>query len=278
MIGLGLLGSAIAERLAASGFPLVGFDIDGTRTASFESAGGEIAASVAEVMQRCDRVVLALPTSDVASAVLADAGASLRAGSILIDATTGHPDEEAARGEQLAARGIGYLDATIGGSGTQVRQQKVIVMVGGRRDDYDACADVWESFASRAFYLGSWGCGARMKLVFNMALGLHRAVLAETLMFARRYGLSMESALEVLRAGPAYSRVVDTKGEKMLRREFAPEGRLSQHLKDVRLMIEAGRLCGARLPLTGLHRQLLEQVEAEGYGDLDNSAIIRAFD
>jgi 3-hydroxyisobutyrate dehydrogenase-like beta-hydroxyacid dehydrogenase len=81
----------------------------------------------------------------------------------------------------------------------------------------------------------------------------------------------------VLKAGPAYSRAMDVKGHKMLGGDFAPEARLAQHLKDVRLILKTAETHGARVPLSTLHRQLLEEAEAAGYGAADNSAIIEVF-
>jgi 3-hydroxyisobutyrate dehydrogenase-like beta-hydroxyacid dehydrogenase len=134
------------------------------------------------------------------------------------------------------------------------------------------------TFAGRIFYMGACGAGARMKLVANLALGLHRAVLAETLAFARASDISPEDALEVLKAGAAYSRVMDDKGKKMLDHDFTVEARLSQHLKDVRLILAAANAKKAKTPLSQVHRQLLERLEAAGYGDVDNSAIVMAYE
>ena len=111
-----------------------------------------------------------------------------------------------------------------------------------------------------------------------MALGLHRAVLAETLAFARACEVSPTDALEVLKAGAAYSRVMDDKGQKMLDHDFSVEARLSQHLKDVRLILAAAGAKRAKAPLSLVHRQLLESLEAAGYGEVDNSAIIMAYE
>src|SRR5262249_22050464 len=152
-----------------------------------------------------------------------------------------------------------YLDAEIGGSSRQVRERDVIVLCGGDRAVYDQCADVFDCFARRTFYLGPWGSGARMELAMNLVLGLNRAVLAEGLTFAEALGLDPQTALDVLQAGPAWSRVMETKGAKMLHRDFVPEARLSQHLKDVRLILAAGERAGADLPLSTLHRELLEK-------------------
>lgn len=116
-----------------------------------------------------------------------------------------------------------------------------------------------------------------MKLVVNLVLGLNRAVLAEALTFAKSLGLEPQSALAILKASPARSEVMETKGAKMLAEDFSPQAKLSQHLKDVRLILAAGERTGALLPLSRVHRELLARAEAAGYGELDNSAIVRAF-
>jgi 3-hydroxyisobutyrate dehydrogenase-like beta-hydroxyacid dehydrogenase len=90
-------------------------------------------------------------------------------------------------------------------------------------------------------------------------------------------GLDLSMALSVLTNSAAYSRVMDAKGRKMIDREFTPQAKLSQHLKDVRLILDAGKRGQARLPFSELHQQLLESLESAGCGDLDNSAIIHAF-
>ena len=112
-----------------------------------------------------------------------------------------------------------------------------------------------------------------MKLVTNLVLGLNRAALAEGLAFAQQLDLDLTQTLDVLRRSMAYSRIMDTKGEKMITQDFTPQAKLSQHLKDVRLMLAASVL---PLPLSETHRRLLEKAEVLGYGEADNSAVIRA--
>ena len=90
-------------------------------------------------------------------------------------------------------------------------------------------------------------------------------------------GIDLEAALQVLIGSMAYSRIMDTKGRKMLEGDFRTQARLSQHLKDIRLILDAAATAGQELPLTETHRRLLEAAEAAGFGDADNSAIIRAF-
>jgi 3-hydroxyisobutyrate dehydrogenase-like beta-hydroxyacid dehydrogenase len=278
MVGLGLLGTALAERLLQSGWAVTGFDLDPERRAALARLGGRPAAELRETLAAADRLVLSLPTSQDVEAVLDGLGPSLRAGLVVIDTTTGDPDRTAALGAALAARGVRYLDAAVSGSSEQVRAADAVLLVGGEPADFAACADLFGCFARRWLYAGPWGAGARLKLVVNLVLGLNRAALAEGLAFARACGVSPETALEALRAGAAYSRVMDVKGRKMIAGDFTCQARLSQHLKDVRLILAQGRRAGAYLPLSAVHEQLLERLEAAGLGRADNAAIIRAFE
>ncbi len=276
LIGLGLVGAALAERFSGA-FEVVGFDVDAEKAVALRKAGGSVADGPAQVAQQCERIVLSLPTSDVAASVLAQMQSVLAPGRVVIDTTTGEPEQMAGFGRDLAQHGILYLDASIGGSSAQVRSAQSIVICGGDPSAFEACRDVFSMFSRRVFLVEPSGSGGRMKLVLNLVLGLNRAALAEGLSYAAACGLDRDAALEILKDGPAYSRVMDTKGRKMLSGDFTPEARLSQHLKDVRLILAQGASHGARLPLTSLHAGLLSRLEAEGWGGEDNSAIIRAF-
>lgn len=276
LIGLGLVGTALAERWRAAGWTVIGYDIAEKQRDALQQLGGNVAESAHAVFDIVDRIVLSLPTSDIAAAVLESVTVSL-AGKTIIDTTTGEPDAMAALGRSVAERGGRYLDATIAGSSAQIRSGEVLVLVGGEADVIADCDPLFRTFAKDVFPVGACGAGARMKLVVNLVLGLHRAVLAEGLAFAERTGVDPRRALEVLRAGPTYSRVMDTKGEKMLAGDFTPQARLAQHLKDVRLILSTGAAAEAVLPLSTLHAELLAGLVAQGAGELDNSAIIQAF-
>lgn len=274
LIGIGLVGTALAERLRRADFPVIGFDTSGEAMDRLRRLGGIPTDGPADVALRCQRTLISLPDSAIVQRVVTDLQPSLAAGSILVDTTTGDPAHAAVLGAALAGSGVDFLDAAICGNSEEVRRREVVVVAGGPASAFARCTDIFASFARRSFHLGGWGAGLHMKLTTNLVLGLHRAVLAEGLAFAESVGLSPEVALEVLHASSSYSRVMDLKGRKMILSDFSPQARLSQHLKDVRLMLATGAEAGARLPLTDLHRRLLEEAEAAGLGPADNSAII----
>lgn len=275
LIGIGLLGSELGQRLLNGGRRVLGYDVNAERCAAFQQQGGAIARDAGEVFARCERVLLSLPSHDEVSAVVAARATLLRRGQTIIDTTTGDPGSTEALAAGLVARGVVYLDATISGSSAQVRSGVAVMMVGGERSAFDACGDLFGLLAAEAFHTGPVGTGAKMKLVTNLVLGLNRAVLAEGLAFAGGLALDPGLALAIMRRSPAYSRVMDAKGEKMIRGDFVPEARLSQHLKDVRLIVESGTDAGLPMPLSQAHREILEAAEAAGLGGFDNSAIIR---
>lgn len=276
LVGLGLLGSALAERLLSKGWSVSGFDVDAERCAALADSGGVALPGLSDVAA-FDLIVLSLPTSQVVADVVSSLRDELRAGQTIVDTTTGSPADVESVADVLADLGIDYLDATIGGSSQQARDGDVIIMAGGPVAAFDRCRGLFDDLAKRTFHLGPAGSGSRMKLAVNLVLGLNRAVLAEGLGFAESLGLDQATTLEVLKASPAASTVMVTKGEKMLTSDFAPQARLAQHLKDVQIILNTGQMAGVNLPMSTVHQTLLEELVESGHGDLDNSAIIKAF-
>ena len=268
IIGLGLVGSALAELLLARGDAVIGCDIDPARNAALAAKGGEAVSTPADVAARCDRILLALMTTAIVRQVVEGEDGILSAArrpSCILDTTTGDPDETAALAGRLAGQGVAYLDATISGSSAQIRRREGTFMVGGAPESFARHRDLLAVFSDRVYHLGPAGSGSRAKLASNLVLGLNRLVLAEGLVFAERLGLDL----------PAYSAAMDVKGRQMIAGDFTPVARLRQHLKDVELILEYARQAGQELPLSDVHRDLLGHAVAAGDGDLDNAAVIR---
>ncbi len=275
MIGLGLMGTAFVERLLDAGYPVYVYNRTREKADSLIARGARWSDNPLAV---CDRVLVSLYTTETVIEVLEQLKDGLRPDQIVIDTTTGEPQQTAMLGARLAAQGVHYLDAPFSGSSEQTRRGEATAIVGGRREVFERCRDLFDHCAAKATYAGECGNGARMKLVTNLVLGLNRAALAEGLVFAKALGLDVAAALEILMSSMAYSRIMETKGTKMIEGDFRPQARLSQHLKDLRLMINAAAESGQELPLTETHQRLLEVAESAGFGDADNSAVIQAFE
>jgi 3-hydroxyisobutyrate dehydrogenase-like beta-hydroxyacid dehydrogenase len=124
------------------------------------------------------------------------------------------------------------------------------------------------------FHIGGVGDGGRAKLAINLILGLNRLALAEGLVFAARLGLDPAAFLPVARKSAAYSQIMDVKGDRMVRNQFDPEGRVRQTLKDVHMMLEQAQARGQHLPMLQVHCDVLEACVRNGEGDRDNSIVI----
>ena len=275
MIGLGLLGSAITQRLLEHGLEVVGFDIEPGRALEL---GIETADSPAQLAARVERIVLCLPDSDAVEEVCGGSSGLLSAAAsrleLVIDCTTGDPDRSEALAGRMGGAGIAFVEAEVSGSSELMLSGEAALLVGAEPGSLEAATELLDALSPVVFHLGPVGAGAKMKLVSNLAVGLNRLVLAEALYLAERVGVEPGALLEVLRAGPGHSRAGELKGGKMVKSDYSPEARLAQHLKDVELILDLGDAAGADLPLSRLHRELLARGVEEGLGDLDNSSII----
>jgi 3-hydroxyisobutyrate dehydrogenase-like beta-hydroxyacid dehydrogenase len=278
IIGLGLLGSAIAERLTERGLAPIGFDVNSERRDEAAGRGVAIVNSVDEVLGSCELILLSLPNGDIVDKLLAEVGDKLRAGQTIIDTTTAAPEQMTAHAEFLKPRGVGYVEAEVAGSSAQARKGEVLVFAGGDDADLAKCQTVLTAFAAEVHHAGPVGNAAKWKLVHNLILGLHRAVLAEGLALAEALGLDAARLLDVLRRTPAASTVMTTKGPKILARDFTPQATVRQHLKDVRLILATAAQAQAMTPLSQLHADLLERTIDLGHSESDNTAVITAFD
>ncbi|MGH6672929.1 MAG: NAD(P)-dependent oxidoreductase [Xanthobacteraceae bacterium] len=272
LAGIGLMGEVYARRLLAAAFSVVGFDIDPARNKRIEEIGGR-AGSLAAIAETCDPIVLAVFTTDQVEDVVERALLPIASGKIVLCTSTCDPDRIAA----LAARvggSLRFLKTPVSGTSEQVRRGEGVGLIGGEAAIAAAAAPVLDALFPTRFHIGKAGDGGRAKLAINLILGLNRMALAEGLVFAERLGLDPAAFLKVARASAASSQVMDTKGPKMVSGNFAPEGYVRQHLKDVHLMLDQARRVGQKLPLLEVHQEALEACMRHGEGDADNSIII----
>jgi putative dehydrogenase len=278
LIGVGLLGQALAHRLLGAGFEVIGFDVDPAKSARLAELGGRAAVSIADVVKRCQPIVLAVFSTDQVEQVIAGEllpALGERSDKIVLCASTCDPDRIAALGERVSARGLRLLETPISGASGQVSRGEGVGLIGGDPQTVSEMEPILRVLFPTYFHIGRIGDGGRAKLAVNLILGLNRLALAEGLVFAGRLGLDPAAFLKVARSSAAYSQVMDVKGGKMTRDEFTAEGRVTQHLKDVHLMLEQAERARQRLPLLEVHADVLEACVRAGEGDLDNSAVIK---
>jgi 3-hydroxyisobutyrate dehydrogenase-like beta-hydroxyacid dehydrogenase len=277
LIGLGLVGKALATRLIASGHEVIGFDIHAPACQQAAQIGVTLAPTVGDIGNKADVILLSLPDSETVSRVVADEqlGSHLRQGTLVLDTTTGCPSDAAYFANRFITREVRFIDVTLSGSSEDIVRGEAVALVGAERED--SLSAIVDRFARKAFYLGHAGAGCLSKLVVNHIMGLNRAALAEGLALGEKAGLDLSQLLPILKESAAYSRVMDMKGQRMVESDYEPASRLSQHAKDVGLILKLGEELGAYLPLEQLHQALLEAAIASGYADADNAALIEVF-
>ncbi len=277
LIGLGLLGQALAHRLTGAGFAVAGFDIDPDKTTKLVEIGVQPAHSISDLAQRCTPIVLAVFSTDqVEDVVERELMPVLGDGSkaIVLCASTCDPDRIAVLNARVEPRGLRLLETPISGSSGQVARGEGVGLIGGDPAVAAEVEPILRVLFPTYFHIGKVGDGGRAKLAINLILGLNRVALAEGLTFAQRLGLDPAAFLDVARKSAAYSQVMDVKGAKMVDRDFTPEGRVTQHLKDVHLMLEQAERIGQRLPALEVHADILEACVQHGEGELDNSIVV----
>lgn len=276
LIGIGLMGSALAHRLLHAGFDVIGFDLDPARREALEKAGGRSANSVLEVADRCDHVLIAVLTVQQVEEVVEGGNGLAAAGkplTVLCTATC-DPGRIASLASRAAARGMAFLDAPVSGSSGQVAKGDGLGLIAGDRAEAERAAPVIDAIYPRNVFVGPAGAGSKAKLAINLALGLNRLALAEALVFSERIGLDPSTFLAIARQSAAYSQIMDVKGQKMIERDFAPQGRIVQSHKDFSLIVDEAARAGQRLPMAEALVNILEGCIANGEGDWDNSAVI----
>lgn len=278
VIGLGLMGSRMSANLMKRGFALRGYDPDDSRRSEFEALGGQPASSPADAVAGCWAALLSLPDSGVSREVCLGQSGIIGAGAgglEIYDTTTGRPEDAVEIAQALAEVGIGYSDATVSGNGQVAEEGGLVVMMGGSEEAYRAGAPIFEAIGRSHHHVGPVGSGARMKLVVNHVLAIHRLALAEGLVVAEMAGMDLETTLEVLKDGLAYSKAMDVWGDRMISGDHEePFSRLRQSHKDSRLILEHGRSLGSPVDLIAVVETALEEGETGGLADYDNSSVM----
>jgi len=278
IVGLGLMGEVYARRLLDAKIPVSGYDIDAARRSRLALIGGKPAESIAALAKPARCIIIAVFNTEQVEDVVENhllPALGEGSGKIVLCMSTVDPDRVAALAGRVIPRGIRYLDVPVSGTSDQVRRGDGVALIGGDMAIADDVTDIFDALFARRFHVGKVGDGGRAKLAVNLILGLNRLALAEGLVFAERLGLSPAAFLEVARGSASYSQVMETKGPKMVRGDFSPEGRVKQTLKDAHLMLDQAAAVGQKLSTLEVHVDVLEACVRAGEADLDNSAIIR---
>jgi 3-hydroxyisobutyrate dehydrogenase-like beta-hydroxyacid dehydrogenase len=277
IIGVGLLGSAVASRLLAGGFTVAGYDSRPDQLKALGSRGLEAASSLKDAVTGADAVFTILPSLEtVEAAVLGPGGilAGLARPGIVIQMSTISPTLTRRLADSAAAAGLGFLDAPMSGTSTMVERGDCTIFAGGDAALVERCAPVFAAIGKRTTHVGPVGSASLAKLATNLLVALNTAALAEALVLGVKGGLAPQALLDILKDSAGASKMVDVRGPLMVGRRFDPQMKVELFLKDFRLMLEEGQRLGVALPLTSLTQQICTATVAAGRGGEDLAALI----
>lgn len=278
VLGLGIMGLPMARNLVSAGHSVTGYDHNSGPMEALVEAGGKRAANVAEAVPSADVVITMLPDSpDVEEAVLGQGGvlSCAREGMVHIDMSTIRPDVAVRVSDACRAKGVRSLDAPVSGGERGAIEATLSVMVGGDTADFEAVRPILAAVGRTIVHVGPHGAGQTVKAANQLIVGGTIQLVSESIAFLEAYHVDTTAAVEVLAGGLAGNRILDTKAEGMLAREFAPGFRIDLHHKDMGIVTSAAREAGVVIPVGSLVAQLMASARANGDGHLDHSALLR---
>ena len=279
-VGLGSMGLPMATNLVTAGFEVHGFDLAPAARASLARAKGIAAGSAADAASGADLLVLMVVNATQAGAVLFDAGAAaaLPDGGIVALMSTCPPEEVAALAARVEGIGRRFIDAPVSGGVAGAKAGGLTIMAAAPDALFAEMRPVFESLGSRLFHVGKRpGQGAAIKIVNQLLCGVHLAAAAEALALASRMGVDPEVALVILGGSAAASWMLSDRGPRML--ETAPNvtSAVDIFVKDLGIVLEAGRAAGAAVPLATTAHQMFLATSGRGLGSADDSQVIQAY-
>jgi 3-hydroxyisobutyrate dehydrogenase-like beta-hydroxyacid dehydrogenase len=274
-IGLGLMGSRLAQRLHSSGWNVQAWNRSPGPSRAMSLKGIPIAESIAKLMGDSDVVLSSLANDAAVESVYCDAGGVLsaaRPGTIVLEMSTISPELSQRLHQKAAAQGVRLLDVAISGSTPAVEAGAITLLAGGDRDTFERCTPVYESIARQWFLIGGPSSGVQMKLVVNLLLGVDMQAIAEAVSLGEHLRIDTGVLLDVLSKTAVIPPAFLGKFQKIKNNDYSPEFPLRLMSKDMDLVMETAARVGAKLPAATVAQGVLAS-NLGSRGDLDLAAI-----
>jgi len=279
-IGLGIMGTPMAGHLLKGGHPVVCYDVTPASIARVVALGATAGTSCKDVAARADVVISMVPDSpDVEKVYLTDDGvlAGAKPGTLLIDMSSISPVTAVKVAKAAAEKGCPMLDAPVSGGEVGAKEARLSIMVGGDAQVFERAVPIFKLLGN-ATLCGASGAGQTVKACNQIQVALNFIGMAEALVLGAKAGVDPEIIIKVLSGGYAQTRVMDVRGPRIVKGDYAPGFRSRFHYKDLNIIRETARAYGACLPATALAHELFTAMQANGWGDLDHSAVVKVIE
>jgi L-threonate 2-dehydrogenase len=274
IIGVGIMGSAIARNLIADGLPVVGFDVAPERQKELGAMGGTSARSAAEVAASADIILTSLPSIAALDETAAAISGAARPGTIVAELSTLPIEVKQRSHDALAASGITLLDCPLSGTGAQAVTRDLVVFASGERQAVERCRPVFAGFARLTQYLGSFGNGSKMKFVANLLVAIHNVATAEAMVLGLKAGLAAEDIVKVVASGAGNSRVFELRAPLMAKNDYLPASmKIDIWQKDMAVIGDFAKHLGVALPTFAATVPVYNAAIGLGHGGEDTAAV-----
>jgi 2-hydroxy-3-oxopropionate reductase len=280
-IGTGIMGRPMAGHLQTAGHQLLLIRHRSALPSELLDGGATTHESPCEIAGQAEVVILMVPDTPDVEAVLFGAdgvAAGLSPGKTVIDMSSIDPIATKAFAEKIEALGCDYVDAPVSGGEVGARNAALTIMVGARPAVFERVKPLFEAMGKNITLVGGVGAGQTTKVANQIIVALNIEAVAEALLFAAKAGADPARVREALMGGFAASRVLEVHGERMIKRTFDPGFRIRLHQKDLNLALSGARTLGLSLPNTASAQQLFSACAANGGGDWDHSAMVKALE
>ena len=274
IVGLGIMGSAMAANLVRAGFKVIGYDPVAACRRRHRKAGGIVADSARDVARSAAILITSLPSADALSSVSKEISGEKHGRLVVIETSTlPIPVKEAAR-KRLADDDVTLLDCPLSGTGAQARLKDLVVYASGNRAAFKKVIPVLNGFSRGHYYIGKFGNGSKMKFAANLLVAIHNISAAEAVILARKSGLDPALAVKVLGDGAGSSRMLQVRGPMMARRCYLPATVTNEiWRKDMKIIGAFVRQLGSVAPLFAATRAIYNTAIRQGYARADTASV-----
>ena len=279
-VGLGAMGAPMAENLVKHQFRVVGFDMRKEAREALVAAGGYEADSAATAAKGADTLVLMVVNAAQARAVLFQGGAlaALAPGACVVLMATCSPGDVEAIAAEVERSGRSFVDAPVSGGVAGARGGTLTIMVGATAETLARARPVLDALGDKVFHVGGKpGQGATVKTVNQLLCGVHIAVAAEALSLAQKAGIDGATLFEIMGGSAASSWMLKDRGQRMLAKDPPVSSAVDIFVKDLGIVLDAGRAAKAALPLAAAAHQMFLAASGLGHGGRDDSHVVRAY-
>jgi 3-hydroxyisobutyrate dehydrogenase-like beta-hydroxyacid dehydrogenase len=275
LIGVGIMGSAIAGNLLGPDMTVIGFDSAADRRAALAAMGGQAAASAAAVAGAAEIVLTSLPSSAALEETVAAILARPPGRELVVAELSTLPIETKLRcRDALAGAGIAMLDCPLSGTGAQALNRDLVVYASGDRAAFDRSAPVFARFSRSSHYLGAFGNGSKMKFVANLLVAIHNVASAEAMVLGMKAGLDPADLVKVIADGAGTSRVFELRAPMMARADYQPPSmKIGIWQKDMAVIGDFARNLGVATPLFAASEPIYNAAIGLGLGGDDTAAV-----